>query len=801
MLPLWIINLGADDAQAQKLGSLIDELPASVRPYWQYTCLNADVVADEKSYTALTEQLVEAGQACYNCFMKNGMRVSDFQIAVLGFTEDDLSQSIFAPMAGIIRDSLPRIIHDHANLGVELTGLLYIPSTANQEPDSSKRKRMAMFLEEVNLLSDSVNGYNRVVAYQDIQHVHCRYYGSLNSNDRTELLFQYLTHIFLGGRDNEKLFDHIGTEHGLYSLGAASVFFSPKEHRNHELNILLGSIEDEFKCKENCDEASAQLFASRIIDDKPFDERNLASRLTEGCCSIQVNLHEMEGEANPHPVRDFLKVELLPSYYGKYLRYMPARLLKFMQSFSYALMSRVTAIISNNSSETIKAGKLILKSLPGTVLCSKDNVFATIPQLQLCYIKSREDLIAKRQNLSVQFPDILNVPDYLKADYQQCVSRGEGGLNLNEIMGRLKQLLRKEPVILSLLVRCFLSGTLLVLLCVLTFGFMWPSALSNAWIWGPFLFLLPFALELGIRVRRHFKRVKRLKYTLLAATIYSVNQKLNKRLVKELDKAYESFISECDDCIDYLSTLSEALTIPEEQAIDRMLPVTRFNQPLFEGSFVDERMVSDDFDNQSEITLPPGKITSIAGLTKEDNLCLLKYFLMESSATEIICADNLPQDTAVRLTERFKFGLSALFQTVEESNITTALSRLGSNADLSPLKKMAGVNGMLFYDADSRNAIVKSSGTERIIENADIITEPALGNTLMLTFWKNLQNGLNVSNICDYKLDADPELSFCDKLALYYAFYRQTNSIYKIGHIPVVVNKTEMEKLDRMIRR
>ena len=87
----------------------------------------------------MVKELVEEGRKCYNKFIQEGYNISNFQIAVLGTADEELSQSIFAPIAGLLRDNLPRIVSDHANLGVEITGILFIPRTINQTDDIQKR--------------------------------------------------------------------------------------------------------------------------------------------------------------------------------------------------------------------------------------------------------------------------------------------------------------------------------------------------------------------------------------------------------------------------------------------------------------------------------------------------------------------------------------------------------------------------------------------------------------------------------------------------------------------------------------
>ena len=152
--------------------------------------------------------------------------MGNFQIALLGNALEDTSIQLFAPLPGLLRDYYHRIVSDHANRGVEITGFLFISGKINQIPLVSRREKIAVFLESVNLLAGrggGANSFDRVVAYQESQYVGKRYYAELDAPRRRELLFEYLCAIYLGDSQSPKLFDRIDAgEGGIFSLGAAS---------------------------------------------------------------------------------------------------------------------------------------------------------------------------------------------------------------------------------------------------------------------------------------------------------------------------------------------------------------------------------------------------------------------------------------------------------------------------------------------------------------------------------------------------------------------------------------------------
>ncbi|MBO4568688.1 MAG: hypothetical protein J5674_01695, partial [Candidatus Methanomethylophilaceae archaeon] len=738
MLPLWIINLGEDKESERRLATLLDGMSDAVKPFWHYLHPGSGEVSSPEEYRRFESRLVREGQQCYNGFMDAGLRVSNFQIVVLGAADEALSQSVFAPLAGILRDALPRIVADHTKLGVEITGLLYIPSTANQDKDDGRRQRMAVFLEEVNLLSGTgcAGAYNRVIGYQDIQHQSVRFYERLDAEGRAALLFQYLVHLFLGSHDGEKLSDRIGADGGVYALGAASAYFSSKAHREAEMKTLLERLTAEFKDMENADVVYADKSVRKYLDTAPVFPEDYSSRLSEGCASIDVDLSRLEDKADPHPVWDLLKVDLFPSYYRKYLRYMPARLVRFMQELSYALLSRYAGRIRANVRDAEAAGRLLLRGTAAKILADKENPRATIAQLELFFAKARGRFEELRSDPALPYRDILPVPRYLKNDYERFSKDGGDGNSEADILDKLKKNLRQEPVTLALLVRCFFLGVILLLVAVPLAEFFFPSAMAWTWLWIPALFLLPLAVELVFNVRRHFKRIRRLKYGLLAATLLSVNRKLFHELNTGIEAVYAALVSECEEQVKALSALRDALEVPETVDKERLLPKTRFNQPLFEGCFKGESMVTGTLSDETRLSLPGGE-KSLSALVKEDYLRVLKLLFQE-----LPLQTDLGASEADKLVEAFREKLSGRLRTMDDSDILTVLARLAKRADLTPLRKMAALNGMLF-SVDSGNApVVKATEDVPGIEGASVIKDDILTDYVMVTTWQKLSPGI-----------------------------------------------------------
>lgn len=807
MIPLWIIDFGEDKDSSAKLRSLLDALSAAQKPYWKYTHVECKPVANATDYRTLVKELVEEGRKCYNKFIQEGYNINNFQIAVLGTANEELSQSIFAPIAGLLRDNLPRIVSDHANLGVEITGILFIPRTINQTDDVQKRQKAAMLLEAINMLSEQVGTrhYNRVIAYQDVQYQNARFYPGLSTEERTEFQFQLLSHLFLGSSHTEKIFDKVGTEGGIFSLGVASIYYNSTQHRSHQLKLLLNKLLEQFKDKDNADAAYSQKCIHEMFDKDSANPEAITTRLREGCCSLDIDLRKMEGEADPHPVWDLFQANLLSTYYRKYLKYMPARLVRFMQSLSYILLSKYSEIIRNNRKAAVEKFRVLLQSIYNKSLTDTSNRFATIAQLESFFQEAKEYLKKLKATREAQQLEIVPVPDYLRMDYDKCLA-DEDANKPSAILDNLKKNLRREPIVLSLIVRCFLLGILLVFTLIPLIRMLTPNIVNLGdiskyeWLWIFLLFFLPLIVEFGFKLRRHFKRVKRLKYRLLASTLVSVNKRLSQFLVEELKQFYEEMTQECDTQLEKLATFRQLIATPEADTGDIILPETKFNQPLVGGSFQDQKLILDNTAAEAEVRImdTPRRLST---LDKEELLTLLQSSFKNLDVLSAAClpgSENLAEN-AESFVDAIKLHFNPQLHIHTADSIGAMLTLLGTKVDLLPLVHMAGINGMLFSTASNNPPVVKITNTPRAFAGMTTISDNATSDYAMITTWQKLSPGIYSQIVCNCSLDPLPPLTFADKLALYYGYYKRKNLAYTLAESPIRISKDEMDTLDELI--
>lgn len=807
MLPIWMIDLGNSEVSAAKLQNLLASLTENQKPYWHYCRVKSAPVVDSSSCKALMETLVADGRECYNGFIKNGYAINNFQIVIIGSADEQLTQSIFAPLPGILRDYLPKIVPDHANLGVEVTGLLYIPSTINQLDDVGARERVAMLLEDINMLTSTLGArhFNRVVAYQNVQYMGARFYPGLSEKERTEFLFQILSTLFLTNEHSERLFDKISQENGIFSLGTASTFYSSEQHQSHELKHLIDKLYEEFKDAGNTDEEYAHKRVREILEEKKIAPESVSDKLLEGCDGLDVDLKKLDEEADPHPVWDLFRSDLMPFYYKKFLKYMPARLVRFIQSLSYVLLTGRAFTIRKNRANAVKNVRELLRSAYRKILPDNAAQYATISQLESFFKEAEIYLGEKRSKLSFLLREIVPVPQYLRDDYNHCVADEEAN-KPSVILDKIKKNLKKEPIVLSLIVRCFLLGILMVFTIIPVLRVLSPNVInlgeiaSMEWLWIPIIFFLPLVIDFFIKLRRHFKRIKRLKYRLLAATLLNVNKRLSELLVKEESTFYDELANECLAQLELLAQLRDALKSHNVKIGNEIIPETMFNQPLIGGSFCGEKLIENESSTEAQISIGD-KTLRLSELERTDLLSLLKFAFKKP---EILSTADLGDGKGVSehaeaLVSAFDEQFDPALTITSADDIGSILCLLDRGVNLTPLIKMAGINGMLFSRTSGNKPVVRITNPPCDFENCNIISDAETKDYAMYTTWQKIPNGIESRMVCNCTLEPLPDLSFADKLSLLYGYYRRKDLAYSFAGVPLRIPREEMEKLNQQI--
>ncbi len=811
MLPLWIIDLTQNKKRLDTLADLLAGVSGRQMSYWYYSHVDAGRISmpagiyDASSCMNVLDVIIEEGQKCFNQIQSNGYAFSNFQVCIIGDVEDSLTRSIFHVLPSLLRDKSGHIFSSHLGRGLEVTGMLYVSSTLHQEPSSILRKEYALFLEELNVLGSELPGlnYNSLILFQDVQYQTERYYSLLSPEEVAQLLFQYIVTIYFCGNDNVKLFDSIhDPKTRVYSVGAASVYYNSRQHKEESLCELIRKLTDSFKDENSYDEKYSSAKAKELLSDASISADTVLQKVKAGCSSVDIDLTVIESESDPHPVWDLFKSSLYSSYYQNYIRFLPARLLSFMESISYYLRSKCIRKMTGNADDMVSRVKKVIEQYDVHVLSDRNVSNPTLAQISSVFKAVKERLSQKKNELAPQVSDIIQVPEYLKSDYEH-VRNGSDEYKPSAIIERLVKMLKSEPIVLGLIGRCFFLGVVLVFTILPVLDVLSPDVINLGdvmeykWIWIPLIFLLPFITQVGLRLRRIYRHIRREKYKLLASVLYEINKELvSKQLALSLS-VYEALIEECDRHIARIEGFRKSLLPAQPEDVELPIPDTMFNQSLTDGTFVKRDIISDKEQIEAEIHVD-SQYKHISSLENKDCLKILKRIFSEK--------ENVRMDSVAEFYAMLKARLTDSLMIKSYADICDMLFHLNGSVDLAPLKLMAGLNGMLISDNYNTERIVRGSDS-KIAGHFSGYTgvyqtccqEKCTSPYLFVAHIHELTTYINSANVCNARIDYIDVSVFHVLLTLYYAFYRRRTLASRIAGFNINISRSDMAVVEQQI--
>jgi hypothetical protein len=234
----------------------------------------------------------------------------------------------------------------------------------------------------------------------------------------------------------------------------------------------------------------------------------------------------------------------------------------------------------------------------------------------------------------------------------------------------------------------------------------------------------------------------------------------------------------------------------EKKEGDLLIPCTLFNQPLFGGTFQDERMVSDQ--NVPNVNIHVGNdYLHISELQVQNYLFLLKMLFKEKSEAIVALASGEKALIIAAFREFLKPRL--LIET--SASLGMMLSQLGNRFSLIPLLKMAGLNGMLAPSPSVMPPVCKmTEAPASLCEAWSVIDDPSIPDFALVTTYKKL-TGIQSEIVCHCSLDPLPTLTIADKLSLYYRYFRRQEIDYAIAGHQLCISSDEMSVLDEKVKQ
>jgi hypothetical protein len=827
MLPVWIINLTKNPADRAAYRELLGALTPQQQDCWYYSELQSEALTGLDSCRSLLDELISTGRECYNHFQKEGFVIHDWQICLIGAIHEQPARTLFHLIPSLLRECMPSIMGEHVQRGVEINGILYIPHNLNHLP-AAERSECALFLEELNTLSEALatEHFNHVVVCQDIQRPDVRFYPELNRQQVTELVFQYLLHLYYAEENRPLLFDRHLDRHGFYSLGAASVYYDSREHKERSALQLLDKLIEALKDPANQSDKEVEDMSATKFPQASIAAVTVLERLQENCQGLNIELREVELNADPHPVKDFFRPPLYVAYYFDYLRFLPARALEFTRAYSHLLTRKLFAQLEKNKEALVGRFKDILSQYDG-IFRQGDYRYPTFPQLKatLTVLKQRfeKEKEEVKKRASTEERNVFEVPAYLETYYKDAQTNyttySEKKPAEKESAENMKNALKTEPTILGLLNRCFLLGIMLIFVLIPVLRAISPFIIDLGdvakydYLWIAVVFLLPFVYQFGFRLRRHFLFVKKQKHQLLAQAWVKVPRKASAKVYDQTRAFYDEIIAACDETLQRYEAIENSLHLPKEEMYHPDAPCTLFNQPLIGGAFQGEKMLLDNAAVGDEIAISGQNVR----LSEIEVNHLLKLLNELFKAPEN-CPYSLSESPDIPLAEgaqvcvtHIKQALHQWMKINEEQYIARVINEIcradDSKLDMTPLFRMAGINGVITNSTDKKGTLLRSYYKPDYLPGgapANTVydcNDPSVRSFLMASVWSYPEpNRLDTVSLCNLKPDetALPP-PFTTQLTCLFAQYKKQNNFYRLGEQNVPIDKEQLRMLEHAI--
>lgn len=606
MLPLWIIDLNRDERLCELLKGRIASLPGTDKK-WRYTTFSEVDFDNDTWFKNFVQELIETGQEALRD-MKLAQPINDccMNICVLGDVTQEFSTKFFSSVAAIIKNEKGRLIPNHIHQGIDILGMLYIPSDIHHK-DFRTRQAVLRCLKELDV-QHKVNlaaGYDRVMLYQDTQRRTAKSYPLLNVEQRMDYLFQCLIHLYYICDSTHPLLDSNGADENFFlSMGVGSLYYDTNEQDEKDLRTIGNAILATIREKGTVDSKDQNISL--------FDLRQISvAKLFE---TLQVNFLEKPSLANlgmdtpqKDPVDNFADRHLMQFFYQSYLKLYPTKFLnKIIEKVADSSKNFLEKINTRMQDYFEQTEKTLQKNFYNLFqnFTSPETGCITLIKTKLDSLK--ETITRLRNNVEEESESLLwyeiiehQVPSRLHDafnDYHGCFKedeRNSGMSHCNEMKenasAKLVGLLSHEPTVLSTIVRSFLYGIILVLAVMPVLEVLSPAFINignvRKWsfIWSTFIFLIPLTVAYVRFLRYHIKR-RRIANRLIAYFLHDAYARLVNRAKSQVYWFYDRMTLLCDEYDKRCDQILEDTDIIDNTPFFSLeIPKTMFNQPVIDG--------------------------------------------------------------------------------------------------------------------------------------------------------------------------------------------------------------------------
>lgn len=599
MKTLWIIDLS--ESKHSRLRECIALLNKKNGEFWTYTPLEVNSVTSVSAYRTVCRELLNLACIQVNeSLAKQKMNVGTYHVCVLGDITSRRTREVLPFVSVFLKQNWSKVLPNHPGVGVEIGTFFYVPSRMNLQ-EGKAQNDYAVFLESLNLLRERCMAffYDYVVPFGDIQPVGKQVFPLLEDVQLDELIFQLLMNVYWGELSSLAMMDNGGNTLG--AMGAAGYFYDMEYVKKKTADSLLHKLVPLFRKRlSEYDEASELADRMRkeretVLQKEGTDIQSAGQSAVNyiACKETDVteDLNKIDSQIKVHPVWHFYKSALLPSYYLRELRYMPARLNEYLHFYKDALKKKLSNTIREKRLEQTENTKKAIDGLLQNFWNSPDYQYKVLSQMEGILNDLVENRFAPQKEQLVHYcktesVNPVKIPKFLQNEAQEIEAIGKSA-SFQQLLDNLKAVLQKEPTFMALLVRGVLAGTTGIFCLLPLLKLLSPHIINLGQTgthevgWAIIVFVIPLLFLLLWKLRRHFKLVKRMKHKLWAYILLQLKGEMDTVLQTEVCAYYDDIIRYCKEKSDAFERLRNACNISLKIECERYL-TTFFNRPLNE---------------------------------------------------------------------------------------------------------------------------------------------------------------------------------------------------------------------------
>ena len=569
--------------------------------------------------------LVEEGQKFIKELRKSNAHPDiKINIVVLGDITEDFTRIVFPSIAGILQKEKGRMLPHHIHQGMEIIGMLYIPSNINTLKVNVRRSMQRTLREiDVQYRVNAIRGYDHMMFYQDVQNrTECNY-PILNDEQLAQYLVQCLVHLYLACNDSHPLLSGTSSADVFYfSMGAASVHFDTENEDLKGRHKLAMDFIRYFKSEGDDEKENKKL---KLIDDddyKPesFFTNDVISKLD--CGEIE------EDDPSPHPIRNFMAKFLKRYYYNLYLRFFTINLMnRVINQIDNSTRSSLETISTNSKKRFKDAQKRLferLRDIVGQVSANDGGIPTIIREFK----QMQESLSNRRQQIQQILKQkywaeieknyigksiIDKFTDYHDAYLADIKSKTAGSNQIElkkQAITELNGILSNEATMLSRICRSFLLGIMCALAIVPILYLISPNIVDlgrirrySEW-WSIGLFFIPAIVQI-VAYFKYYRDKKRAINDLMAMYLHDAYARVANRIESEINSFYDKMIALGDKYIARCEDIRREVGkgYKEDSQGKPLFPESMFNQPLIGGKFGKEKLLPEKEADDAEVRI------------------------------------------------------------------------------------------------------------------------------------------------------------------------------------------------------